>query len=108
MNLRDLRTRSALRPAKPLVGLILLMSVVGESKANPPWPNAVLLYRKEGAAVARSLERNFYGTEKGSVELTKPGSIIFKPTDPADHLATPFVNLPFAYGQRRPVDRVWV
>jgi len=76
--------------------------VVADVKTPAPPSDTVLLFQKQGSALVRSLDVNLYGpgSHKHALEITGRG-ILFKPTDPADHLATPFLDLPFAFGQRR-------
>lgn len=72
--------------------------------APPNLQNPVLLFERHGTGLVHALEKNFYGpgNHDDALQVTSRG-ILFDPTDSKDHLATPWVTLPFAFWQRRHV-----
>ena len=84
----------------PAVGVAL--GADARTAAPPNLQNPVLLFERQGTGLVHALEKNFYGpgNHDDALQVTSKG-ILFDPTDPKDHLATPWVTLPFAFWQRR-------
>ena len=86
---------------KPVLANVLLLCLLAsvvtraqEGAKKGGSDEVVRLYEQEGKALIDSLEKNYYGRDTAKA-LTLRGSVyLFSPTDPKDHLATPFQHLP--------------
>jgi hypothetical protein len=86
------------RPAVPAI-LLLVLAPAGLTRAQEEIKkaganDAVPLYDLQGATLIDSLEKNFYGRDPGQSLTLRDSIYLFSPTDPRDHLATHFVQLP--------------
>ena len=82
-----------------LLLLFLAPTLAGQPTAKDGSGGNVHLYEEQGKTLIDSLEKNFYGRENVGPVTLRDSGYLFTPTDPKDHLATHFLQVPT--GKRR-------
>ena len=74
--------------------LSVALATITIARGQETTKKLVLVYEQDGKALIDSLEKNFYGRDTSKALTLRGSTYVLSPTDPRDHVATPFQPLP--------------